>query len=216
MTIQTLKNKSEIPPDGFRFFCKETEIWIKSPSWTELLTAVKKHYKSNALPISLLFEQDIENQLCSFMPPGVCKYSDPSDKRRAALIHRPTVEKAIELTKLFFKRATGQAPHVSSEQAYRQARICSGCQFNQEPTGCSSCNAPARAEAVAFVLGTNKKETPYHSKLKSCLLCGCDLRAKVWFSPEVLRADAKAYIEHLPEHCWLKAPSPVVPEKTLD
>lgn len=204
MNYQTLINKNEVVPGGFRFLCHETGVWIKAPSWIELVAACKKHYKANALPIGLEFEATIESQLCSFLPPGLCTYVDDSQKRRASLISRPSVEKAIELTRMFFGRLTGKVEYASIEQATAQARICAGCQYNQLPDGCTSCNASARNEVVSFVLGTKRRETPYHDKLKSCLLCGCDLRAKVNFQPEDIRAIGGQYVAELPDHCWIK------------
>lgn len=205
--MQTLINKEQTPPGGFRFLPPpvregDTPKWITAPTWTDLVRAVKKFYVANNLPIGLQFEEAIEDQLCATMPPGVCHHMSKEHRRRSGQIERSSIAKVMDVTKLLFRKLTGEKL-VSKEEANAHARVCVGCFYNQAPDGCTSCNAPNRNALINSILGTTQ-ETGYHSALQSCLLCGCELRAKVWYSPEAMRAIGKDYVDLLPEWCWVR------------
>lgn len=199
MTSQTLRNPEEAPPGGFRYFQQETQQWIKAASLPELFTEVKKHRKANELPIGLMFQQEVESQLCSFMPPGVCHYTDPAQRKRANQIGRSHISKMMDVTRLLFARIKGETK-VTLEEANEHAKGCVKCSFNQPAIGCTSCNSGARREVVDAILGSHQ-DTKYHGRLQACIICGCDLRAKVWYKPEVIRriSDTSA----LPDWCWI-------------
>jgi hypothetical protein len=200
--MQTLYNYHCGVPGGFRYLCRETGKWITAPSWIELVAWTKRHFEANQIPIRLMLEAEIEDQLCSTLPPGFCEQSDPIQQRRAAQIARPGIKEVDSFTRLLVKRWTGKGL-VSQDEAEAHGRVCLGCPYNQAPDGCTSCSSDATKEAIEFALGTGKKSTPHDGLLKSCLLCKCHLRSKVWCRPEDIRAASPDLVELLPEWCWV-------------
>lgn len=198
---QHLINKNEVVPGGFRYFQKETERWVKAPSWSELLIAVKKHRRANELPIGLMFEQEVETQLCSTLPPGACTYSSPNDKQRAAMIGRPTWKKFLEATRTLVALVKSGQSLVPQPIADAQARTCAKCPFNQKPEGCTSCNLAGLADALA---GMGRLSTAHDARLDGCVLCGCSLKAKVHFPAEVLSNVAGVNLSVYPDWCWIR------------
>lgn len=196
---QHLINKNEVPPGGFRFFEASTERWVKAASWTELLIAVKRHRRANELPIGLMFDREVETQLCSTLPPGCCSYSSPDDKRRASMVGRPTWAKFLEGTRTLV--AMVGKGMVSQTVANEQAATCSKCPFNQKPEGCTSCNLSGLADVLA---GLGRLSTAHDGRLDGCVLCGCSLKAKVHFPAEVMAKVAGDNLSVYPEWCWIR------------
>jgi hypothetical protein len=201
MNYQRILNKDTVVPGGFRFRCPHCDKWFPAPSWTELLTTVKKHYKANEIPIGLMFENDVETQLCSFMPPGICSYSDDRQKRIAAQIARPNIHQVNDFTALLGKRWFGEGL-VTQSEAEKHALICSKCPYNQTPDGCTSCTSSATATAIGIAFGTITRHTPHDDKLQSCLLCKCHLKAKVWAYAKSVRETSEVS-ELVPDWCWV-------------
>jgi hypothetical protein len=204
MTRQRLINKGEIPPGGYRFLCRDTETWITAACWDDLLTAVKKHYKANNLPIGLLLDEEIETQLCSVLPGG-CTYSDDKQKRRSKVIGRSDWKKFLDATLRLGKTLVEMKKQgeslVSVEQANENAKACLRCQFNQKPEGCSSCNMQ---DLVALLSSMSIPDLPIKGKLKGCQLCDCSLRAKVFFPAHVLAKVSKSELDIYPDWCFVK------------
>lgn len=207
--MQTIILKGTVVPGGWRYLDPDTTAasgkpqWITAPSWGELLVAVKKRRTANSLPIGLLFEQEIEEQICSRMPPGICQQTDETQRRRAAQIARPSISEVDSFTRLLVKRWITGKGLVSQEEATAHARSCIGCYYNDIPNGCSSCTSGASTSAVEFALGTRNKHTPHDSSLKACLLCKCHLRAKVWAHADEIRETSPEVAELLPIWCWI-------------
>lgn len=100
---------------------------------------------------------------------------------------------------------------VDQNTANIRAQICSGCHNNvpsgesrQNPGGCSACGKMAQAgidSVRAIVLGSRHSSSD--SLLKSCLLCGCDLKLKVWFPVKYFDPDCSQGNKY-PTFCWIK------------
>lgn len=93
--------------------------------------------------------------------------------------------------------------HVSSEEAARRESICMRCPMRTQESFCFGCKGLGeKARQV-----TQGKETPNSQVLGSCHVCGCLLKAKVWFPLEVLKKDGLDY----PAYCWMNGPNPTEP-----
>ena len=75
-----LINKNEVPNGGFRYAQAETNFTITAPTWNDLVTRVRKHRIANNLPIGLMFEREIENQLANVLPPNFVEPYQPPVK----------------------------------------------------------------------------------------------------------------------------------------
>jgi hypothetical protein len=94
---------------------------------------------------------------------------------------------------------------VSVEEATRRSAICAECPRNTGGT-CAGCFA---RRAVMYLMGHGKmeaaipyKENPHIDKLKSCQLCGCDLKMKTFLPLGVLNNEGIEY----PKWCWQNGP----------
>jgi hypothetical protein len=92
---------------------------------------------------------------------------------------------------------------VDQKEANRRAGICTSCtEFNMEVAGCNGCNGITNTLYAAI----GRKKTYHDSQLKNCGVCGCNLKAKVWCSPEGLIAaeQIQQNKDGYPDHCWVK------------
>ena len=98
--------------------------------------------------------------------------------------------------------ASGGAP-VRQDLADRRAQICVSCPKNVE--GAWYTTAPA--ELIRKTLEARqdlKLETPYDAALKSCDVCKCLMRLKVWTPLEFILSKTKPEImAEFPAHCWI-------------
>lgn len=78
MSNRYLNNRDEVPNGGFRYHQQETNFTVTAPSWKDLIQRVKAHREANVLPVGGAFSQEIENWLCSQLPPQSCTEHDPN------------------------------------------------------------------------------------------------------------------------------------------
>lgn len=101
----------------------------------------------------------------------------------------------------------GNGQLVDQNTANLRASICAGCHNNKpssETRGtCSSCNKMGNAilnKVRSSIVGG--LTTTSEAKLKTCGICGCDLKISAWIPNQILLKleDANAY----PSFCWKK------------
>lgn len=193
-----LLDPTTAPPGGFRYLCPETKTWISAASFGELISASERHRKSNGLPVSQDFKAELEDQLCSTMPPGTCRHEIgvvTSGPRR--LTFADVVSATKTLGEWFLKglKKVGQA------EAERRASICLACPMNQNFDGCTTCAEKDLREAMVGFMGDSK--TPMDANLHTCFSCGCTLKAAIWFPLEILKHNMTDEVKALlPKHCW--------------
>lgn len=193
-----LLDPTSVPPGGFRYLCPETQTRITAASFAELLAAAETHRKGNNLPVSQDFKTEVEEQLCSIMPPGTCRHG-------AGVVmsgpRRLTFADVVSATKTLGSWLLKGTPKVEQAEAERRAGICLSCPMNQNFDGCTSCAEKELREAMVSFMGDSR--TPYDARLHTCFACGCTLKAAIWFPLEILRKGMTPEItEALPAHCW--------------
>jgi len=193
-----LIDPSTVPPGGFRYLCEETKTWIDAPSMGELVNKATRHRTANHLGTPENFREHIEAQMCSHMPPGTCKHEAGvavSGSRRL------TFHEVVAATKTLGAWFLKGTPKVSQGEAERRANICLACPMNQAFDGCTTCAEKDLRAAIVDFMGESK--TPYDAGLHSCSVCGCTLKAAIWFPLELLvkHADKEA-LKNAPSHCW--------------
>lgn len=207
--MRSLNNTGITIPGGFRWFCEESKAWVPArgsmPSYTDFIHACRKHCISNTIPIGAQWEEGIQNQLCATLDGDWCnEYGLPVRKSGGFGTQFHEVLQGTR-TLLSWKIKHG-GKLVETEEAQRRAAICVACPMNQPAIGCSSCNMETLRQAVILVVGG--AQTAYDSQLKTCFVCGCELRAKVHLPLKCLQdqmsPEQKA---RLPGFCWL-VPSP--------
>lgn len=96
---------------------------------------------------------------------------------------------------------------VDQVEANRRAEICAQCHNNVQmdiglKVGCCGRGLSGVLNPITDKIIQNRT-TPSDNQLKSCQLCGCYLRLKVWAPLEALQAtkeDSNAW----PDFCWMK------------
>lgn len=174
--MRLLKNKSVCPPDPLFFSYTHPETGHRSTaidfySWIE---KCKDHRRANDLPIPSDFEEVAQDQLCSTLDSDWCSY----EKEGTWVNMRLALSDIVTVTKALLDSAVGN--FVSQEEAERRAKICSMCHFNTNVGGCGVCHQLANLIAPG-------KTTSQDANLKSCAVCGCQLRAKNWIQLDTLR-----------------------------
>lgn len=93
---------------------------------------------------------------------------------------------------------------VAPELAVKRAAICVACPKNVD----GSWYTVAPAELIKETLAARsdlKLETPYDAQLKSCDVCKCLMRLKVWCPMVHIVSKTKPDVmAEFPAHCWIK------------
>ena len=161
-------------------------IVLEHRQWKGLAKATKEEVKT-----------DVEAQICSGMPPGLCR-PDPGEDYQP-IVDRArdiSVESIMEFSATAFRFIKSGVELVDKEESERRAAICRGCRFNR-PSPCVVCT-PA-FKMVDALIPKDRMEPG----LSACGVCGCSLRAKVLLPLGTIRADDASSNLRFPNHCWL-------------
>jgi len=99
------------------------------------------------------------------------------------------------------KTSRGESVFVDQAEGDRRAGICARCPHNVIPAGKGWLQNWTDGQMLKSVEG---RKTVNHEKLGVCEVCSCELRAAVWWTPDIIAAttrDAK-FARKLPGHCW--------------
>lgn len=98
---------------------------------------------------------------------------------------------------------SGGAP-VEQALADKRAEICVGCPYNEEGNWYTT----APAEIIKETLEQRKEltlATPFDDRLKSCHVCRCLNRLKVWVPISHIQKQTKPEVmAEFPSHCWIR------------
>lgn len=196
-------------PGSWRFLVKETKQWFRNyVALGDLERDLAKHYKANQLPVPADLRQQIIDQICPDLPAGWCEYAGRPLPENALNRHL-TFADVLAGTRTIGTWLVGGCPRVEPQEASRRAFICARCQYNVQPSGCPSCNSPLHSVVNTIVGGA---KTPEDANLRACKICGCSLKAKVWFPIDILRKYMSEGQQSLfPQWCWLARTSPQPP-----
>lgn len=99
------------------------------------------------------------------------------------------------------KSDRGEGVFVDQAEGDRRAAICANCPRNVIPAGKGWLQNWTDGQMLDAVEG---RTTASHGSLGVCEVCSCELRASVWWQPDIVSAttrDAK-FAKDLPGHCW--------------
>lgn len=192
----------EGPPGGWYYKDPETGREFKPVAFDDMLTMIKAHRRANNLPIPANLKEQVEEQVCQHVPPEWCQGRDPKKHPVEPLNFDQALQGTAVLGSLLVHLAMGKS-FVDQDEANRRARICYNCHYNTGISGCSNCSMGKVREAVSKIVGD--RTTEGESRLQACKICGCALKAKVWFPLEILQKHMSAeQNEQFPEWCWCK------------
>lgn len=202
MNKLTLIQRTECPPDQYRYKFKEDGYTVKCfdhPGWLE---RIREHRHINGYETPQDWIAEAEDQLCRLLPPGWCKQVT-GEPPEWFLDARVDIEDVLRGTIVLGTFIAQGAPIVSREVASERGTICSTCPFAVNVAGCGPC--VGLSNAIAEVAG--KQELPSDTLLanKSCLCCKCAARAQVWLPVKFLEIGiGEDIMRTFPEWCWKK------------
>lgn len=197
-----VKYASATPPGGAWAYFDEAlgRMFETYGMLDDLHVQVRSAYAVNGREPPEDLEDKVLEYVCARAPEGFCIGGDPDASRPRRMLTISSIRNfTTTLTTLVSAAARGEK--IYNDDPNAAAEVCVGCPLNKKQY-CSSCTG---LESVARLLLRQKQTTPYDSQLGACEACGCMLRVKVHYSPEVLRrAVLKADEPRYPkEHCWI-------------
>src|ERR1051326_1781536 len=180
--MRRLKTLGVCPPDPVRFSYFHQETGHRSGPFFDyytLVQAYKEHRKANSLPIPDNYDEVIQEQICSQLPPELCTYERGVDQTWINLNF--TFADVINFTKVLIKQAIFGNKYVPQEEANRRASICTSCYLNVNVGGCGG-GCRELVEQVTI----KDRTTPYDMHLKNCAVCHCFNKAQIHFDLDVL------------------------------
>lgn len=195
-----LLEQDTVPPGGWRYRVPETGFVIQAWSWAALVPKVVAHYQANATKPP----PDLEDLVVKYACHTYAKCDEDGIPNRIArdVLKSLHVGDVIRFTQTVFD-ALKRGEKISQDEANRRASICAGCQFNQQPDGCTGCNSSAVKAVVATISQAGR--TPHDAQLKSCRFCGCFIQSLIWYPLATLQKFTDdTENQELPNHCWKK------------
>ena len=193
-------NEHMVIPGGWSYRVPETGVEIAGGSWPQLHEFIRNHYTANAIKIPANLDTLITEYAC--LNGADCSYDEVNIPKPAGLKSLQLGD-VIRFSMSLLHGLTVGGGKVGQAEANRRANICSTCQFNRKPLGCTGCNARVLKDAVKTF--SQHGSTPVDESLQSCEFCGCFIRSMVWFPIETLHKFSDAIEnENLPAHCWKK------------
>jgi hypothetical protein len=184
-----LLQRSETPPDKYRFTFREDGYRISNFSYDGWLAGIKKHATDNGYVLPENWVALAEDQLCRLLPPGWCKYEDgrPHDGRINA---RMSLDDVLNGGKVFLEFVKSGGRIVEQEEAERRGRICAGCYMRSSIPGCAPC--VGLSNLVAEVCGAQSTESDPLLESKSCLVFKCPAKANIWIPVDTSKVGVTA------------------------
>jgi len=188
--MKALVRTYEVPPGGWGITIRGA-LRLEAASLFDLKQAFERACLANG------WEPDWNEFLeavCAAHP-GCCV--DISGGRAKAQAAPPMAERVWRFIRTMQKWVTNGGKIVEPELAARRAEVCAACPENVRGSWCMRC-ATEMGLSIRRLVGGGK--TPQDANLKVCKVCGCALRAKVWFPLDAIPEDGLEF----PENCWQK------------
>ncbi len=187
-------SKWVIPPGGWVYY--QGAVKLEEPTADALISAVHIHRRNNGLDIGNP-EEDVLSQIESRKENPQFMTSPPESlwgkfKSMAGSVLRS------------YTRDGGQL--LDQNTANIRAMTCLGCHANQRSDGdCKACGGFVEDAAVTALrpLVVGNRSVTNGALLKSCGICGCDLKMIVWFPSKTL-GNTPENINRFPTFCWQK------------
>lgn len=152
---------------------------IMGTTWGMLIDKARMARYANGIPTGLAFEEEVERDLCKSYPQE-CLGGDPNTQPSRSL----TLADVLHGTQVMVAHKLAGSALVEKEVAYSRASICASnnCGQNVEfKKRCGSCTDVEKL--VKSIVGN--APTPYDSRLNSCAVCACSLKAAVWVPGDI-------------------------------
>lgn len=178
-------------PSSYPFIDPDTGRQFLAPDKASLIKQIVSYRAQNRLDPIEEIDLVLENYWCS-LPGNIGK----CHTERLERSFFQTVRGGIALvTNVFF----GNDAMVSDEEAERRAQICLQCPNNSFPDQKGKFDSWADKLAEA---STHGRKVSVNEQLGNCMICSCNLRAKVFKKPPFSFPEDER--KALPDFCWAK------------
>ena len=148
------------------------------------------------LPIDNI-QKDVEEHLCRLIP-SWCER-----KIRGPMIRKEFTKADVLAFIESVKGTILSGGVVEKSLAEDRAQACLQCPYNLSLAGCEGCNGVSNV--IFSMLGATRR-VKIITQLKSCGICGCSLKAKIWVPKDVL--EKTSHIQNtkgeFPAWCWVE------------
>lgn len=199
--LNTIQN----PPGGWKF--KEERSGITFPldgspiaSLPSVMDQIEAHRMGTGGDLNPGWEDRVIDEMCKQNPSHKCIQDEERKPRR---VNWRDVKRFLVVLDAHIQDGM---KHVPQEEAQRRENICMRCPMRSAESFCWGCKGMGKlAEKVL-----QGKHTENAATVGSCYVCGCMLKAKVWFPLEVLKRDGLEY----PSYCWMSNPTEQTHQKS--
>lgn len=201
MNRLTLIQRSECPPDQYRYRFREDGCLIKCFSYGGWLERIRAHREFNGYPEPDDWKEEAEDQLCRLLPPGWCRQVT-GEPPEWYLNSRLSMDDVLRGTRVLVSFVSNGAHIVDKAVASARGAICAGCPFSAHVEGCGPC--VGLSNLIAEVAGSQSLPSDAVLENKSCLVCKCSARAQIWVPIEFLeKGVTEEMLAQFPaDYCW--------------
>lgn len=181
---------------------------IRCTTFEQVIRKAEQQRYANGLACGVNFVQEIEQLLCRDYPNECYNFNAELPKPRSL-----SITDVLHGTKVMIAHKLAGSPMVSPEEAAARAAICASNHCLQNVSYAKKCAACIDVEKLVTSIVGNAS-TPHDSKLNSCAVCGCALKAAVHVPLEIqaqgatdaqretFKKIAKAMADDGYEPCW--------------
>jgi len=205
-----VRNENESPPGGWRWRNPATGTVISAITFSTLLEVASRTL------LNLRFDpSDASAQIHNETAHALIEAGKGHLTQRVAEVKRTSEQLRAGAKAAFLKwwrespvyglihgkTSRGEAVFVGQVEGNRRALICAKCPENVIPGGKGWLQNWTDGQMLKSVEG---RITESHDNLGVCRVCSCELRAAVWWQPDIIAAttrDAK-FARDFPSHCW--------------
>ena len=195
-----LKNRSVVPPGGYRFSDPQDDFFIaNAPTLEVLVRQATHHRRANGYPIPENFAEVVEDWLCRQIPMDMVtgfEHIDPRNYRPHVLTFTAVQKATREILGAW--RADGRRMASASEIEQR-SKNCADCKMNSGKAACASCHG-----ITSWVmLWMGKINPPHADRLYVCAIDAVLNLAQVHLTAEAIGRTVKKFmLEKYSESCW--------------
>lgn len=213
-----LKNRQKIPPNGFMFRDKLGVIANTGATFDDAVIAIRKrrvNNKGHGMPMDVpSIESELDEFTCARLKynPAWCLPTGEEYKKKPLPTPEPVTQRVVRRVASVAKGSVaiadwlgkGGSP-VSQETADLRAAICADCIQNDEGPVLERMVA-SRVQKFIGLKNDMQLKTPSDDKLKTCGVCDCVLKLKVWMPiAMVLSHTSEEELASFPSNCWIPA-----------
>jgi hypothetical protein len=208
---------SRPPRGGWRYTDPDTKVEIAGRDFTDLVYNVRRHRLSNGL----IATQEIEDVITEYLRRDGnishggdrVTYKVPAkplfDRDINRVVGRSIRRRGTRAIAETISRIPSGTAFTSRAVADVRASVCASCPMNVKRRRKTCCSGDPSLNALRIVIRLANRmnlrmSTDSDAALNTCNVCGCELRAKVWCSEEVIKAtEDPGSLALLPEYCWV-------------